>query len=221
MSEDLFQFWSRCLPAARIHPDDEAILSRVDHGFDLRCLPAPFTGTLKSAPVVLLFIAPGFDPFDIGHAGSPSGQAWYAGQRSGTGPLPSPEEHPTHHRWWTRVIRQFGVDSDAARTRIAVLDMAPYHSASFGDGALLSALPSCRRAADWAQDVLFPQAVAGERAVVCLRAAAPWGLRAGEIYGQSLFCPLYNRSGVMLHGHLRARIGAEVRARVTDQAIGD
>jgi hypothetical protein len=214
LSEDLFEFWSRCAPSARVHPDDEAVLSRVEHGFDLRCLPAPYTGQLKLAPVVLLFIAPGFDKFDVGHAKSAAGQSWYSHQRSGIAPLPSVAEHPTHHRWWTRIVRQFGVDADAARSRIAILDLAPYHSASFSDGDLLSALPSCRRAVDWAQEVIFPQAIAGDRAVICLRAAARWGLRTGTVEGEALLCPDFTRSGVMLHGELRERVGAEVRARV-------
>ncbi|HEX5185001.1 MAG TPA: hypothetical protein VFW19_17825 [Allosphingosinicella sp.] len=214
MSEDIFEFWSRCAPAAHVHPDDETVLSRVEHGFDLRCLPGPFTGPLKSAPVVLLFIAPGFEPFDVAHAQSDAGQSWYAEQRKGTAPLPSPAEHPTHYRWWTRIVRQFGVGEAAARTGMAVLDMAPYHSSRFRDGALLSALPSCRKSVEWAQEVLFPEAIAGRRAVICLRAAAPWGLRTGAVHGEALFCPAFNRGGVMLHGDLRNRIAAEVRTRI-------
>jgi hypothetical protein len=215
VNEDIFEFWSRCAGEARVHPDNAPVLSRVSHGFDLRCLPAPFTGPLRSANVVLLFIAPGFDPFDVGHAGTEAGQAWYAEQRTGTAPLPSREDHPTHYRWWTRILRQFGVDLQSARMRVAVLDLAPYHSRSFHDGDLLSALPSCRRAVDWAQDVLFPQAIAGDRTVVCLRAAAPWGLQSGTVQGEALFCPDFNRGGVMLHGVLRERIRANVQARIT------
>jgi len=45
-----------------------------------------------------------------------------------------------------------------------VLNIGAYHSTAFADYQLLAALPSCRVSLDWAQGVLFPQAVKGDRA---------------------------------------------------------
>ena len=179
MAEDLFEFWSRCAGNARVHPDDSDVLERAPHRFDLRCLPSPFTGPLREAPVVLLFVAPGFNEYDIEHAKAPSAQAWYAAQRSGTQPLSNETQHRTHYRWWTRIVRQFGVEEEVAREKIAILDLAPYHSTTFGDWPMLSALPSARKAVECAQRILFPAAIAGDRLVVCLRSAAYWGLSDG------------------------------------------
>jgi hypothetical protein len=217
MSEDLFQFWSRCPGSEHVHPDDKNVLDRTAHGFDLRCLPSPFTGPLRHAPAVLLFIAPGFDPFDLDHAEMSEAQAWYGAQRTGNQPLSNKKQHRTHYRWWTKIIRQFGVAEGAARDKIAIFDIAPYHSKTFGDGPLLSALPSARKAIDWAQTTLFPAALNGDRSVICLRGASYWGLSSGpdgRVFGEALYCPVFTRGGFMLRGEMRESVRAAVQARL-------
>src|SRR5688500_10494122 len=124
--EDLFEFWLRCPPHARVHPDDETVLARCNHGFDLRCLPGAFSGPLKTAPLVLLLSNPGFDEYDIQHANDPAAQDWYHRQRTGTEPLPTAAEHKTAHSYWISLVRQFGLTPDEARTRVAILDLAAY-----------------------------------------------------------------------------------------------
>ncbi|QNM83318.1 hypothetical protein H8M03_02940 [Sphingomonas sabuli] len=215
--EDLFGFWARCKGDQFVHPDDADVLGSTAHSFNLECLPSPFTGPLRTAPVVLLFIAPGFDPYDLDHAKQPQAQAWYERQRGGDEPLSTAAEHRTHYGWWTRIVRQFGITPEAARAEVAVLDMAPYHSKSFHDWPLLAALPSARKAVDWAQSVLFPAARAGDRIVVCLRSAAYWGLAsgsAGRVFGEALFCPAFTRGGFMRHGPMREQVRAAVQKRV-------
>ena len=211
---NLFDFWADLPDNARIHPSDEAVLARASHGFDLNCLPAPWTGPLLTAKVVLLFLSPGLDDdgFDQNHAMTDAGQAFYAKQRAGDAAKPSEDEHPPHWRWWTKKIKQFGVTPEQARHQLAVLDMAPYHSKSFRDHHMLTALPSARRALDWAQEVLFPDAVAGKRVVVCLRSAKHWGLAAGNTYGEALFAPECTRGGHMRHGEQRISLAAHVSA---------
>ena len=81
MPTDLFRFWAECLPEARVHPQDAATFGRAgDIGFDLRCLPSNVWGPLRNAPVVLLYLTPGFSPTD-------------ARRRPGFEPLDSQEEH--------------------------------------------------------------------------------------------------------------------------------
>ncbi|MET4359120.1 hypothetical protein ABIC08_009097 [Bradyrhizobium sp. RT9b] len=45
------------------------------HGFDLRCLPANFGGKLRTAPIVPLYLSPGFSETDVRIARSKEGQA--------------------------------------------------------------------------------------------------------------------------------------------------
>lgn len=214
MGEDIFDFWLRCPPAAHVHPDDEAVLGRCRHSFDLRCLPGAFSGPLKTAPVVLLLSNPGFDKYDIGHAIDPAARQWYHRQRAGIEPLPTAREHETAYGYWTSLVRQFGLAPEEARSRVAILDLAAYHSSGFHDANLLLALPSSRIMMDWAQDVLFPAAVSGERAVVCLRASRLWGLPPGRL-GEALFVPKVNhRRPFMLNGEERKQVSSAIRARV-------
>jgi hypothetical protein len=61
MSVDIFEFWSQIDRGARIHPADKRVFDRMrpeKHGFRLDCLPACFTGSLRDAPVVLLYLSP-------------------------------------------------------------------------------------------------------------------------------------------------------------------
>ncbi|MCP1849402.1 MULTISPECIES: hypothetical protein [unclassified Bradyrhizobium] len=64
---DIFKFWSKIGKAETIHPLDRPIFDRLNHshGFDLRCLPCNFGGKLRTAPVVLLYLSPGFSEPDV------------------------------------------------------------------------------------------------------------------------------------------------------------
>ncbi len=123
-------------------------------------------------------------------------RARYVRMRQGTEPLSGPGEHNSAHQWWLSRTRAFG-PWDLARQKIAVLNIGAYHSRTFEDAALLAALPSSRVSLDWAQSVLFKQAEAGERVVICMRATKFWGLTQGRKYGHSLYAPLVTRGGHM------------------------
>ena len=61
---DIFEFWAQIKRGQLIHPADAPVFARMDaekHGFQLHCLPTCFNGRLKTAPVVLLFLSPGYD----------------------------------------------------------------------------------------------------------------------------------------------------------------
>lgn len=197
--EDIFDFWSRIPDDATRHPDDVQVLERAQNRFELRCLPIAFSGPLRTAPVVLLFLSPGFAETDIKHAQSEQGGDWYKGQRNGEGPLPTCETHESGWKWWTNTVRQFGLETDRLQDKLAILNIAAYHSRSFHDWPMLSALPSSRVALEWAQKTLFPAAEAGERVVICLRSPRHWGLGENGRYGKSLFAPAVTRRGHMLH----------------------
>jgi len=212
---DIFNFWSELSPGpGRVHPADRIILERIQHGFDLDCLAGAFMGRLRNAPVVLLFLSPGLDDCDKAHAESLAVQQYYARQRTGNTDLPTPQEHQSAYRWANAIIRQFNLAYVEAASKIAFLNIGPYKSREFHDRHLLAALPSCRVSLSWAQEVLFPQAEAGEKVVVCLRSPERWGLRKGESYGKTLYAPDCNRRGFMLHGPMRERIVLAVQNAV-------
>lgn len=214
MPFDLFQFWSGVGPADKVHPADRDVLSRVKHGFNLECLPACVSGPLKTAPVVLLYLSPGLnEPEDLEMAHSEAGQSWYVRRRSGSEPLPGPEIHKPAWRWWSSRTRCFG-DWQQLKEKVAVLNIGAYHSRTFVDAPLLAALPSSRASLDWGQEVLFPQAIAGDRAVICLRASRFWGLNEGRHYKASLYAPKVTRSGHMVHNDMRDAIIRDVRERL-------
>jgi hypothetical protein len=213
MSRDIFDFWSEIPDTAYEHPDDREVLRRMDHGFHPKCLPAAYSGPLRDAPVVLLFLSPGLDESaeagDVEHSASKKGRRYYASQRNGRGKLPSKDEHPSAYKWLRRVLRQFGIETDAdyehARAKVATMNIGAYKSKDFKDCGMLAALPSSRVGLDWAQSVLFPEAESGKRVVVCLRSPQYWGL-GGRTKG-TLFCPKFNRGGIMLHaGTMRRRV---------------
>jgi hypothetical protein len=107
--QDLFSFWSKVPGDARFHPEDERTFNRASHHFQLGCLPTNCLGPLRTAPVVLLFLSPGFREEDIAQANTREGQAYYLRQRAGYADLPSEADHPGAWRWWTRIVRQFRV----------------------------------------------------------------------------------------------------------------
>lgn len=212
MSTDIFDFWSHVKREDRVHPADRDVLDRVEHGFDLRCLPSCFMGPLKTANVVLLYLSPGFGDGDLEEAASERGQLRYHQMRTGTQPLPGPDDHRGGWIWWESRTKSFG-DWQALRDKVAVLNIGCYHSKNFSDEPLLAALPSSRACLDWAQSALFPEAINGNRMIICLRSAKFWGLTRNKKFGKSLYAPPVTRSGHMMTSEMQREIVREVATR--------
>ena len=205
MPIDIFDFWADLPGDARVHPTDKPVFDRAGegdekrHGFDLRCLPAPFNGPLRTARLVLLYLSPGWCEFDVEEAQTKQGHERHFVRRQGYAQLNSEADHEGGYRWWTGHTKHFGEPHDL-KDKTAILNIGAYHSKTFSDYHLLAALPSCRATLDWAQSVLFPQAERGERVVICLRSARYWGLGKQSKYGKSLFTLAVNRGGHMKKG---------------------
>ena len=211
--DDIFSFWSGLSEEeARIHPRDKNVLSRVNNPFEHSCFAEPFRGRLKTAPVVLLFLSPGLHDRDL--SAQTQEHAYYSRQREGHCDLPTEHEHQTARIWATKVVKQFEIDYETARSKIAVLNVSPYRSKSFNDWHLLAALPSARVTLDWAQTVLFSEAEEDKRIVVCLRSSAYWGLDRTTKFGRSLYAPKCTRGGMMVLGGDRDEIVSAVKRAI-------
>jgi hypothetical protein len=197
MPADIFKFWSQMEWGETIHPADTDVFGRMAperHGFKLQCLPACFAGPLKTAPVVMLYLSPGYAPrHDLATHKGTCDEYW----RRWKGNQPLPDGEGPGAKWFRARTRLFG-DYDMVREKIAVLNIGAYHSKNMGSYASMLALPSSRTALDWAQRVLFPQAEKKERIVICMRSHAYWGLEAEKIYDGHLFSPRTTRSGYLV-----------------------
>jgi hypothetical protein len=195
MKPDIFKFWAQIKRGEKIHPADKAAFQLMEprrHGFQLQCLPSCFSGRLRDASVVLLFLSPGYVRADDAEALSKVGRDYYCRKWRGREPLRDDGGPGT--RWARSRTRGFG-DYEKVRKKIALLNIGAYHSKTMKSYASMLALPSSRMTLDWAQTVLFPQAMAGDRIVICMRAAAYWGLERGKKYPGMLFAPKTTRSG--------------------------
>lgn len=210
---DIFEFWSRIDRGALVHPADRAVFDRLDpskHGFQLDCLPGCFAGSLLTASVVLLYLSPGFSPADLDDAASEDGKDYryrcYAGNQ------PFRDSGPGVN-WLTSRTKRFA-DYATVQQNFATLNIGAYHSTNVGSIETLLALPSSRVSISWAQDVLFPEAEAGKRVVLCMRAASSWGLDVGRRYNGTLFAPSVTRGGHLIKSDENMRLVEIVRDRL-------
>ncbi len=211
-STSIFDFWRQIPHGAKIHPADEAIFNRINpqkHGFQLGCLRACFAGPLRTAPIVLFYLSPGFRDADLAKADTEAERDYYFRRWQGNEPLPE------DHQWAKSRTRYFGPWNEHLRNNVAILNIGAYHSKTFEDYSVLAALPSSRVSLDWAQRYLFPEAEAGKRVVICLRTAAYWGLERGRAYPGTLFAPSVNRGGYLMQDAETGDLIKIVKARLT------
>jgi hypothetical protein len=116
----------------------------------------------------------------------------------------------------TAGLGEYGLkDVRDIKQHFAVLNIGAYHSKDVKSYSSLLALPSSRVSLTWAQDHLFPEAEAGKRVVICMRAAAYWGLDTGRKYPGTLFAPDVNRGGFLINGPEKDAIVKAVRQHLT------
>jgi hypothetical protein len=214
---DIFEFWSRIKRGEHVHPADREVFGRINakrHGFRLDCLPTAFRGRLRDAPVVLLYLSPGFRESDVGHAETEGGKDYYFQVWQGREALWDPEIPGSD--WFSSRTKVFG-NYEKVANKIALLNIGAYHSVGVKDHASLLALPSSRVSLEWAQTVLFPDAESGKRTVLCMRSPAYWGLEEGRQYGTDLFAPPTTMGGHLIKGRNRSRLVELVKARLNDE----
>lgn len=167
-----------------------------DHRLHTGLLPQPYIGNLATARAVILLLNPGHDPSDY-HAELRCPEVRDRFERTLRQQFEG-EEYPFQFldpslawhggfRWWHRKLRaliealsgKWGCDYARARkhvsSRIAALQLVPYHSRDFGlaEKRVLE-LQSSRLALDYVSSELVPRAQRGEVAVVAMRKARLW-----------------------------------------------
>jgi hypothetical protein len=210
---DIFEFWSRIDRGALIHPADKAVFDRLapeKHGFQLDCLPGCFAGRLRTASIVMLYLSPGYSKADLDDAASEDGKDYRF--RSYEGNLPFRDSGPGLK--WLKSRTKVFADFSIVKPNFATLNIGAYHSTNVRSFASLLTLPSSRVSLSWAQEVLFPEAEAGKRIVICMRAAACWGLDVGRRYEGTLFAPAVNRGGYLIKNEENAQLVALVKDRL-------
>jgi hypothetical protein len=208
---DIFEFWSQIGRGESVHPRDRKVFDRMNpekHGFRLDCLPSSFGGRLRDAPVVLLYLSPGFGQQDLVDAQTDEGKDYYVRRWGGYEPI-----RDIKSNWMLSRTKNFG-DYETVKNKIALLNIGAYHSVDVKSFGSLLALPSSRVSLEWAQSVLFPDAEAGKRIVICMRSASYWGLEQGRKYEGGLFAPQVNRSGYFLKNDANDRLVELVQKRL-------
>jgi hypothetical protein len=177
------------------HPDFDFTRSRQVH---LGLLPVPFAGDLERSEVFLLLLNPGFKAADyFSEFNNPSFAAAIRGnlkQKPVDPKYPMIYLNPAFadtggYLYWRhklaglldRARLQHGWTLTQALSyfsqKIAVLEMFPYHSATFGlSPRVLSGLNSVRLMRDFVGDIVRPRARARDATIVITRQANYWGL---------------------------------------------
>jgi hypothetical protein len=217
---DIFEFWSLIGRGAHIHPADIKAFNRMDaerHGFQLDCLPGCFGGRLKTAPIVLLYLSPGYNQATLDDAKIEESQDHRF--RSYMGDEPFRDVGPG--RSWLESRTKIFADYASIKRNFAILNIGAYHSKDVKSYASLLALPSSRVSLAWAQDHLFAEAEAGKRIVICMRSASYWGLDTGRTYKGTLFAPSVNRSGHLIGGPEKDELVKLVRRQIGNSQLSE
>jgi hypothetical protein len=161
----------------------------------LDLLPMPFIGNLKSASVFLLMLNPGFGPHDyFGEHNVPDYRNALIQnliQSSDNSFLFLDPRHSWHagfcywHDKLRGVIKRIAKDTDISygdarrfvQKRIAVLQLAPYHSVGWSvPDRTLNAFRSVELARSFVHDKLIPRARSGDCLIVAVRKVNHWRL---------------------------------------------
>src|SRR6516162_8962080 len=96
-----------------------SVFQRMDprkHGFRLDCLPSSFGGRLRDAPVVLLYLSPGFGAQDLDDARTDEGKDYYVRRWKGYEPM-----RDIKSNWMFSRTKKFG-DYQTVKDKIALLN---------------------------------------------------------------------------------------------------
>ena len=160
-------------------------------------LPVPFICDLEKASIYILMLNPGFSPSDyFAEQHSPdfrNAVIRNLRQENGNDEYPffglNPQFawHPGFEYWQKKfdsiirkIAEQPGCTYQNAMSKlaknIACLELLPYHSKSFGAGALLKSLPSVEVMRKFVREILIPRAKDGTAIIIVTRGVNSWKL---------------------------------------------
>jgi hypothetical protein len=176
-----------------------------DRQLHLSLLPVPYLGDLRRAEIVILLLNPGLSHTDYwGETKSPafyepfrrrledSLRQSFSGQRFPFLGLDPQLCWWSGFEWWEKKLHDVafkisrthfnGSYFKALRdlsSRVACVELVPYHSSSFGAHSLIKKLPSAQMAVRFVQESLVQDAVAKKRTLIVTRKIEDWGFKRG------------------------------------------
>jgi len=175
--------------------------SGFDNRFHLSLLPIPYAGDLSRAEIVILQLNPGLQFVDYWAEDNMPifRKRFVANLRQDFEGVKSPFLYLDPQFCWhsgfvyweaklrhvASVIAEKKFEKsyfDALRylsRHLAVIELVPYHSASFGAHSLIGRLPSATAAREFVRKSLVPEAKAGRRTLIVARRAKEWHLPKG------------------------------------------
>jgi hypothetical protein len=183
--------------------ESEDFGSRSDKRLHLGLIPVPYVGSLERAHIFILMLNPGLRPsnyyFEYNDNVAEFRDLLFRNLYQET----AYDSYPFFHldpycagypgsRYWLGKLGKLARElADTRQIRyqealkilsqeIVTLQLIPYHSASFGAGALLNKLESTRLMKEYVHNVLVPQAERGEILLIIARRVKDWGLEKHE-----------------------------------------
>ncbi|MBI4082468.1 MAG: hypothetical protein HY423_07645 [Candidatus Lambdaproteobacteria bacterium] len=169
-----------------------------DHRLHLSLLPIPYGGNLERAKIVILLLNPGFSYTDYWaetrvpqyrHRLKENIRQSFRGVKFPFLWLDPEFCWHSGFAWWERKLRdvltviakkEFRSSYLKAlqdlSTKLAHLELVPYHSPAFRAHALIRQLRSVELAQQFVRDVLVPKANAGNLTLIVTRQSATWGI---------------------------------------------
>jgi hypothetical protein len=169
-----------------------------DRRLELSLLPVPYTGDLKKADIIILLLNPGLGDSDYwGEFNVPSYRERI--ERTLRQDLDD-AEYPFCYldpeicwsggfRYWEKKFHSVislianekfnGRYLDALRdfsSRLATVELVPYHSPTFGGHPLIGTLPSVNLIQRFVRENLLPDVENGEKTLIVTRRAKDWGM---------------------------------------------
>ena len=172
-----------------------------ENGLHLSLLPVPYVGNLHDADIVILLLNPGFTYSDywaeykVPAFRKRSEETLYQSLDGVKFPFFGLDPQFCFHGgflWWEKKLRDVITVAkmklgctylEAMRelsTRLACIELVPYHSSSFRAHSLIGRLPSVQMAQRFVRESLLPDARAGRRTLIVTRQVKAWGLPTDE-----------------------------------------
>lgn len=191
-------------------------------------LPIPYVGNLREAKIFLLLLNPGFIVQDY-YAESNSHELVLALQNNIRQEGIS-DDYPflfldPQYLWhpggiyWLKHLNKYVIEVMKQKqktyrqalsyvsSKVAVLEIVPYHSKSFGYHNLAKDLESAKKMKRFVQDYLQPLAKDGKLCIICTRKVKEWGLdEKVENENIVIYPPKYARSANISFGSLAAKV---------------